>query len=305
VTNLAVIDRETGELAPAQDAWWTDRSKVDLVKTTIAKGATDDEFALFLAICQRTGLDPFARQVFAVKRWDRSAGREVMQTQVSVDGLRLIAVRSGLYGGQTVEEWCGPDGVWVGAWLRDEPPAAARVGVYRLGTPNPTYAVATYREYVQTNKQGHPTAMWARMPARMLLKCAESLALRKTFPAELAGLYTVEEMGQAETPAAPARSVDDVARDVGCSVDDLFRWWTRDGREWAPDVLAKMRPEQVARAASSIAEWRADELAAEARETLDATDVEDAEIVDPVDAAIAAESAPAPSASLLDDDLPF
>ena len=43
-----------------------DRKKLDLLKETICKGSTDQEFQLFVNICQRTGLDPFMKQVFPV-----------------------------------------------------------------------------------------------------------------------------------------------------------------------------------------------------------------------------------------------
>ena len=183
------------------------QEKYDLIARTFCKDSSRDEIEMFLAICNRTGLDPFNRQIFAVKRWDARSNREVMQTQVSIDGFRLIAQRSGEYEGQTLPQWCGVDGVWRDVWLADQPPHACRIGVYRKGFREACFAIAIWREYCQSKKDGTPNAMWAKMPALMLSKCAEALALRKSFAAELSGLYAPEEMAQASEPAPETKQI--------------------------------------------------------------------------------------------------
>jgi phage recombination protein Bet len=175
-------------------ALWTPE-QTQLISTTIAPGCSNDELRLFAYACQRTGLDPFSKQIYAIKRGGK------MTIQAGIDGLRAIAERTGqLDGSETY--WCGDDGVWADVWLNSKPPAAAKTVLHRKGAAHPFVGVARFADY--NAGQG----LWSKMPAAMIAKCAEALALRKAFPADMSGVYSTDEMDQAvETvtvTAAPA-----------------------------------------------------------------------------------------------------
>jgi phage recombination protein Bet len=179
--------------AMAPGTW--DSNQIALIKQQIAVGATDAELALFGQVCQRTGLDPFSRQIYAIKRNqynpDTRQKEPKMTIQVSIDGFRTIAARSGLYSGSTTE-WCGDDGIWRDVWLGNGNPAAAKTTVYRKGSAHPFTAVAKFSSYA-VSYNGKLSGLWEKMPDLMIGKVSESLALRKAFPAELSGLYTTDE----------------------------------------------------------------------------------------------------------------
>jgi phage recombination protein Bet len=156
--------------------------QIDVMRKTIAKDATPIEFELFLNIAKSAGLNPFHRQVFFVKRGG------IGQTTASIDGLRLIAHRTGQYRGQVGPMWCGPDGEWKDVWTESVPPVAAKVGVWREGFSEPLFAVANFNAYCAN------TPIWKKMPELMISKCCESLALRRAFPLEMSGLYSTEEL---------------------------------------------------------------------------------------------------------------
>ena len=169
--------------------WTPDQQQ--LISSSIAPGCTADELKLFAYACQRTGLDPFSKQIYAIKRGGK------LTIQAGIDGLRSIAERSGQLDGSSTE-WCGDDGVWSDVWLGSKPPAAAKTIIYRKGCGHPFVGVARFQDY--NAGQG----LWSKMPSAMLAKCSEALALRKAFPADMSGVYTVDEMEQAETVTVTA-----------------------------------------------------------------------------------------------------
>jgi phage recombination protein Bet len=169
-----------------------------LIRDTFANGASDAEFSVLLEVARARRLNPLLRQIHFVQRWDSEKHRMVWATQVSIDGLRAVAERTGLYQGQDEPEFVeNPDGTLK----------LCKVRVWRKDWPRPAVGVAYWSEYVQTTRdkqtgKTRPTAMWARMPHVMLAKCGEALALRKAFPEDMAGLYTTDEMSQAQGEAA-------------------------------------------------------------------------------------------------------
>lgn len=189
----------SNELVVTTDQGMWNEKQMAALKSLGLEGASNADMAVFLNYCQRTGLDPFARQIYMIQR----GGRYTIQA--SIDGLRVVAQRSQQYAGQTAPMWCGQDGEWKDVWVDDAPPFAAKVGVYREGFAEPLIAVARLQSYMPLTRDGKPMGLWKQMPDVMLAKVAEALALRKAFPNDLSGIYTNDEMDQADTRTTVAK----------------------------------------------------------------------------------------------------
>ena len=170
------------------------QDKVELIKRTVAKGASNDELEIFLHQCKKTGLDPLAKQIYFQKRLNKKTGESTMTIITGIDGYRLVAHRTGVYAGMDST-----------VFDNETNPRRATVTVYKLvgGVRCPFSATARWDQYYPGDQMGF---MWKKMPHLMLEKCAEALALRKAFPAELSGVYTSEEMEQADAEVVTVHS---------------------------------------------------------------------------------------------------
>ena len=205
--NLPATAKQPGQAlskpVPVPTEW---QQAIDTVKAMCGAEASDADFKVFCYHAQKAGLDPLAKQIYLVTRNAKQKNPRTGEwewvkkatIQASIDGMRLVAQRSGVYAGQVGPEWCGEDGVWKDVWLSKTPPAAARVGVLRTDFAAPCYGVARFDAYCQTDRDGKMTGLWPKMGEVMIAKCAEMLALRKAFPQELSGIYGKEEMEQAD-----------------------------------------------------------------------------------------------------------
>jgi len=186
-TALARVDGESTAMASPGDFG---PEHMRIVREAFAPTATQAEFEVMWAGAKARRLDPVRKQIHFVKRFDSMRGCDVWSSQVSIDGFRGIAEETGKYDGQDEPEYeyDGRNNLVL-----------ARVRVYRKDIGRPFVGVARWTEYVQTKSGGEVTHMWKKMGHTMLSKCAEALALRKAFPEPLAGLYTGEEMMQADS----------------------------------------------------------------------------------------------------------
>lgn len=175
------------------------RAQLDQIKNVYCKGASDIEFANFVLVSVRTGLDIFKKQIYLVPRWDSRIGANIYTPQCGIDGFRAVAERTNAYAGNDDAIFKGEiEGTVKGTKF----PAEALVTVYKIvqGVRCPFTATARWKEYYPGDKQGF---MWNTKPHIMLAKCAEALALRKAFPNVIQGFYESAELDMSVAQGSP------------------------------------------------------------------------------------------------------
>lgn len=196
MNQVAVRQAEPNYLIPQQ--------LKDIYMKTVFNGLTEDEAVVAYRLAKRRNLDVEAKQIFFVPYTDKQGRRSVV-SQTSIDGFRLIASKSGKYGGSVDPKLTVKfkDGTKAVLSHEEYDPSeidhiiSGTISVINTDFPQPQTATALFKSYCK-QYNGNPTGLWATMPDVMILKCAEALALRKAFPQDLSGIYTSDEMEQAK-----------------------------------------------------------------------------------------------------------
>lgn len=244
-------------------------AQLDLVKRTVAKDCSADEFDMFMAVCRRVGLDPFRRQIHSVIYNKDKPDKRQMVLITSIDGLRAVANRTGTYRPDEEPALFGYDKGLKDAKTNSRGIVSATVRPSKLGPDGIWYPIAgeaywdefaplvegfnwvdtgevwentgkpkKKKEFTGTFELDPSNKFWRRMPNLMLAKCAEAQALRKGWPEDLSGLYAPEEMHQASAQNASEDVADYAAAErlkrLGGGDAITIQWRTSEQLEPVP-----------------------------------------------------------------------
>lgn len=173
--------------------------ELQLIRDVCARDCTETEFKLLIQLSKTYKLDPFTRQIWAVKY-----GQNPAQIFCGRDGYLAIAHRSGVFDG--MESGTRTEGENLVGWCR----------VYRRDMSHP-FSVEVYASEYSTGRN-----LWKDKPRTMIQKVAEAQCLRRAF--SISGLYSPEEIDTGDREqirdAAPseARVVVPPASPTTCAV---------------------------------------------------------------------------------------
>ncbi|MBO6755433.1 MAG: phage recombination protein Bet [Roseibium sp.] len=201
-------------------------SQLTVVRRTIAKDCDNAEFDLFLEAAKSYGLDPFRKQIIPLVFAKDKPDKRRMSIVVTRDGLRVMASRCGDYRPASEPAHIVYDDNLKGP-TNPKGIVSASVKLWKQDNKGEWYPVigeaywdefapvADEWAYDQQAGKRRPTGKkvldasgnWARMPIVMIVKCAESQALRGGWPETFSGVYVEEEMDRARTLDATASEI--------------------------------------------------------------------------------------------------
>jgi phage recombination protein Bet len=217
-TNV-VAHPSTGNFSAAQ---------LKLIRETVAADCNSMEFDLFVTVARNAGLDPFRKQISALVFNKNKPDKRRMSIVTTIDGLRVIAARSGRYRPDEDEpeytydpDLKGPTNplglvkAKVRIWIADSK---------KEGGWKPVTGVAYWDEFAPISDEWaegadgkrRPTGkktldtggQWGKMGRIMIAKCAEAQALRKAFPEDLSALYEGAEFDRSRVEElAPSEAI--------------------------------------------------------------------------------------------------
>lgn len=211
-----------------QASVWTDESKLVEIKSLVAPKLTDNEFALLVNMGKATGLNPFLREIWAVKYDDKSPA----QVFIGRDGYRKVAQSNPEYDYHVVDSVYENDqfsresddvkhsyqltnrGKLVGAYCN----------VRRKNSTKPCFVFVKLEEY-STGK-----ALWSTKPETMIKKVAEAQGLRMAFQSLFSGTYDESESWK-EKSITVEPTTGEILESVAVPVDEMMKTWSTFARK--------------------------------------------------------------------------
>jgi phage recombination protein Bet len=172
---------------------------------------TPVEFNYFFSVCKTYELNPFLKDIYAIKFGNQPAtfiiDYKVMQQAADnnpmFDGLKVGVLYLDANGQPKEREgaYILPGEVLIGGWC----------DVFRKDRNHTNRTYALYDENVKTTKDGKPNTNWATKPVFMCVKVAKAQALREAFPNMFSNnTYTTDEMPERDEDMIINQTVEEV-----------------------------------------------------------------------------------------------
>jgi phage recombination protein Bet len=184
MNNLAILENKSISI-------WEGQENLKQIKTIFAPKLNDLEFTVFVEMGKATGLNPFLKEIWAVKYDEKSPA----QIFIGRDGYRKSAQRSPFYDYHSADAvYSGDEFYVVDGEIKHKYTLTNRgnlVGAYciaqRKGSSRPSYV------YVSENEYNKKFSVWKEKPSTMIKKVAEAQCLKMAFQELFSGSYSEYE----------------------------------------------------------------------------------------------------------------